>query len=146
MQGNRLLFLGLLFGGWIWSASPGIADGAVAIGVPSSVAKEGVAQGYSIRAKTPEDARRVAMGYCGDAAKSSKTAAGLCKVVTVFQDLCVALALDPKPGTPGYGWGLGADKAAAEKAALTMCFDTAGADRRQYCRSTASDCDGTANK
>jgi hypothetical protein len=66
MQSNRLLFFASLFGCWVWSVSPGIADGAIAIGVPNSVAKEGVAQGYSIRAKTPEDARRVAMGYCGD--------------------------------------------------------------------------------
>jgi hypothetical protein len=145
MQSHRLFF-GSLLGCWIWSASPGIADGAVALGVSHNVVKDGVAQGYSIRAKTPEDARRVALEYCGDATKSSKTAAGLCKVVTVFQDLCMALVLDPKPGTPGYGWGLGADKAAAEKAALAMCYDNAGADRRQYCKATASDCDGTANK
>jgi hypothetical protein len=146
MQSNRLLFFASLFGCWVWSASPGIADGAIAIGVPNSVPKDGVAQGYSIRAKTLEDARRVAMGYCGDEKKSSKTAAGLCKVITVFQDLCVALVLDPMPGTPGYGWGLGPDKPAAEKAALAMCYDNAGADRRQYCQTTASDCDGTANK
>jgi hypothetical protein len=146
MQSHRLLFFGSLFGCWIGSASPGIADGAIAIGVPSSVAKQGVAQGYSIRAKSPEDARRVAMGYCGEEKKSSKTAAGLCKVITVFQDLCVAFALDPKPGTPGYGWGLGPDKPAAEKAAVAMCLDNAGADRQQYCVATASDCDGTANK
>jgi uncharacterized protein DUF4189 len=146
MERVRWLFAGFLSGCLMVSAGPCIADGAIALGVPGSVPKQGVAQGYSIRAKGVEDARRVALGYCGDAKKSSKAAAGLCKVVTVFQDLCVALVLDPKPGTPGYGWGLGLDKDAAGKAALEMCYDNAGADRHDFCKVTASDCDGSANK
>ena len=146
MQTNRLLFFGLLSGFWILSAAPGAADGAVAIGVPSSVVNNGVAQGYSVRAKTPDEAREVAMGYCGDVKKSSKEAVALCKVVKIFRDQCVALALDPQPGTPGYGWGIGIDKDAAGKASLAMCLDTAGVDRRKFCKVIASDCDGTANK
>ena len=86
------------------------------------------------------------MDYCKDVTKSSKAAVALCKVVKVFQDQCVAFSLDPQPGTPGYGWGLGPDKNAAEQAALGMCFDTAGADRRQYRKALSSDCDGTANR
>ena len=146
MGRHRLLLAGWLWACLVWQAGPGLADGAVAIGVPKSVARDGVAQGYSIRAKTPEDAKKVAMDYCKDVTKSSKAAVALCKVVKVFQDQCVAFALDPQPGTPGYGWGLGPDKGAAEQAALGMCFDTAGADRRQYCKALSSDCDGTASK
>jgi hypothetical protein len=59
------------------SAGPGAADGAVAIGVPRSVVKNGVAEGYSVRAKNPDEAREVAMGYCGDVKKSSKEAVAL---------------------------------------------------------------------
>jgi hypothetical protein len=146
MERVRWLLAGLLSGCLMLSAGPLLADGAVAIGVPNSVAKEGVAQGYSYNAKTPDDARRVAMGYCGDVTKSSKAAVALCKVVMVFKDLCVSFVLDPKPGTPGYGWGLGADKPAAEKAALAMCDDNAGAGRREFCKVMSSDCDGTADK
>jgi hypothetical protein len=146
MEIHRLLFAGLLSGCLILPAGPGVADGAVAIGVPQSVVKDGVAQGYSVRAKTRAEADKVALGFCGDVTKSSKAAAALCKVVKDFQNQCVALVLDPKPGTPGYGWGIGADKPAAENAALAMCYSNAGADRRQYCKQIASDCDGTANK
>jgi hypothetical protein len=146
MKPHRLLFAGLLSACLMLSAGPGVADGAVAIGVPKDVAKDGVAQGYSIRAATPEDARRTAMRYCGDESKSSKAAVALCRVVMVFKDQCVALVLDPKPGTPGYGWGIGVDKNDAEQVALAMCHSNAGEDRRAYCVSTASDCDGTANK
>jgi hypothetical protein len=144
MHKNTLWFFGLMACGWILSASPGAADGAVAVGVPSDVAKQGVAQGYSYNAKTPDDARRVAMGYCEDVSKSSKPAVALCKVVKMFQGQCVAFVLDPKPGTPGYGWGVGDDKDAAQKAAMAMCLDNAGANRRQYCEVTASDCDRPA--
>jgi hypothetical protein len=146
MERHRLLYAALLSGCLILPAGPVVADGAIAIGVPKSVVKDGVAQGYSVRAKTPEEADKVAMGYCGDVTKSSKTAVALCKVVKDFQYQCVALVLDPKAGTPGYGWGIGADKHAAEKVALAMCYGNAGADRRQYCKAIASDCDGTANK
>jgi hypothetical protein len=146
MESHRLVFAGLLSACLIVPAGPGFAHGAIAIGLPKVVAKDGVAQGYSVRAKTPEEARSVAMGFCGDVTKSSKAAAALCKVVKDFQDQCVALVLDPKPGTPGYGWGIGANKHDAERAALAMCYANAGADRRQYCKSIVSDCDGSANK
>lgn len=146
MGRRHLLLAGLLSGCLILQAAPGAADGAVAVGVPKDVAKDGVAQGYSVRAKTPEQANKVAMGYCGDVTKSSKAAVALCKVVKNFRDQCVAFALDPQPGTPGYGWGLGVDKAAAENAAVAMCHGNAGADRRQYCKALASDCDGTASR
>jgi Domain of unknown function (DUF4189) len=146
MKRNGFLIGGLAAGCLILSAGPVAADGAVAIGVPKNVVKEGVAQGYSIRAKTREDARKVAMAYCTDVKKSSKAAVALCKVVQDFHDQCVAFALDPEPGTPGYGWGLGPDKAGAEKVALTMCYGNAGANRHDFCKAMASDCDGTANK
>ena len=146
MKRNGLLIAGLAAGCLMLSAGPAVADGAVAIGVPKDVAKEGVAQGYSIRAKTPEEARKTAMGYCSDVKKSSNAAVALCKVVKEFHDQCVAFALDPQPGTPGFGWGVGADKAGAEKAAIAMCYGNAGANRRAFCKAMASDCDGTANK
>jgi hypothetical protein len=146
MGRHHLLLAGLLSGCLMLQAAPGAADGAVVIGVPKDVAKDGVAQGYSVRAKTTEEANKVAMGYCEDVTKSSKVAVALCKVVKNFRDQCVAFALDPEPGTPGYGWGLGADKAAAESAAVAMCYGNAGVDRRPFCKAQASDCDGTAAK
>jgi len=144
MYKNTFLFFGLMVCGWIFLASPGAADGAVAIGLPDNVAKQGVAQGYSYNAKNSDEALRVAMGYCQDVTKSSKQAVALCKAVKFFHDQCASFALDPKPGTPGYGWGVGDDKEAAEKASMSMCLNTAGASRQAYCKVVASDCDGAA--
>ena len=37
-------------------------------------------------------------------------------------------------GTPGAGWGLGPNVAAATRQAMTHCRATAGKDRAQFCR------------
>ena len=49
--------------GILWSHSAA-ADGALAVGLPSDVAKGGFASGYSYNAKTTDDARATAMDYC----------------------------------------------------------------------------------
>ena len=46
--------------GILWS-HPAAAEGALAIGLPSDVAKSGYASGYSYNAKTTEGARKRAM-------------------------------------------------------------------------------------
>jgi hypothetical protein len=46
-----------------WSHSVA-AEGALAIGLPSNVAKEGYASGYSYNAKTREAAQALALDYC----------------------------------------------------------------------------------
>jgi hypothetical protein len=59
--------------------------------------------------------------------------AKLCKVIETFTRQCFATAYDPKSGTPGAGWAIGPDKAAAEKLALAACQATAGDNRRGFC-------------
>jgi hypothetical protein len=135
----------LLFGCAMLWANPGAAEGAVATGVPSDVGKQGVALGYSYGAPTTERAKEVALDKCRTSASPVSTRA-LCKLVENFKDRCVALVLDPKVGTPGFGWGIGLDKKAAEKAALQMCSGNAGAGRREHCEVTNVDCDGPQNK
>jgi lipoprotein NlpI len=129
--------------GIVWSYSVA-AEGALAIGVPSDVAKEGYASGYSYNAKTKEDARATAMDYCRKAPTGQK-AKSLCKVIETFSNRCVAVSMDPKAGTPGAGWGIGDDLRAAERLALSRCEATAGAARRSACVVSNSHCDGQAD-
>jgi lipoprotein NlpI len=129
--------------GTLWSYSAA-AEGALAIGLPSDIAKEGYASGYSYNAKTMDEARRIAMEYCRKAPTNQKVRS-LCKVIETFSNRCVAVSLDPKAGTPGAGWGIGDDIRAAERQALSRCEATAGPSRRAACVVTESNCDGQAD-
>jgi len=123
-----------------WS-QPCRAEGALAIGLPPDVARGGYASGYSYNAKTEEDARASAMKFCRESPTNEK-ARSLCKVIQTFSRKCVALSMDPKAGTPGVGWGIGDDLAAAERQAVARCVATAGPSRRAACKVSNSACDG----
>ena len=68
----------------------------------------------------------------------------LCAVIQDFKNQCVAVAMDPKAGTPGVGWGVADDVITAERKALGNCEDSAGPGRRANCAVDHSGCDGTA--
>ena len=70
----------------------------------------------------------------------------LCKIVGYFDNACASVSLDPKDGTPGFGWAIADSAADANSQALEHCRETAGSDRAAYCVVTQSDCDGTAFK
>ena len=122
------LLIAASFAVGIFWADPAAADGALAVGLPSDVAKGGYATGYSYNAKTMDEARATAMDYCRKAPTNNK-AKSLCKVIETFSNRCVAVSMDPKAGTPGAGWGIGDDLRAAEREALARCEATAGPGR-----------------
>jgi hypothetical protein len=126
----------------LWPAT-GSADGALAVGVPADVAKEGFAYGFALNRPSAEDAERNALSACRQEHPSiDKRAQALCKVVHTFKNQCFAVAMDPKDETPGVGWALAADPQAARKDALDKCMQTAGADRKEFCEVTHAGCDG----
>jgi hypothetical protein len=115
------------------------AEGAMALGVTGNVAKDGYAIGINVNSSSEAEARDAALKYCqthGSAVANAK-----CQIFATFHDQCVAEAEDPKPGTPGAGWAVAADKAVAEKMAMTNCLATAG-DRGSFCKVVTSVCDG----
>ena len=116
------------------------ADGALAIGLPSDVVRDGVAFGWAVRLPRAE-AERVALEQCRTAPGVPDTARSLCRVFESFSGSCLAVALDPEDGTPGFGWAIAATRSEADAAAMRACEATAGADRRAFCRIGASDCD-----
>jgi len=117
------------------------AEGALALGLPSSVANEGFAFGYSVRSDTSDEAQESALHLCRTDKAGSAPGQKLCRIVKTFSGKCVAIAMDPKAGTPGVGWSVDVDLAGAEARAMSQCKATAGADREGFCVIDKSDCD-----
>ena len=117
------------------------ADGALAVGSTSDVAKDGIAIGTSINYKTGDEAEAAAMERCRNY-KPAPKAAAQCRSVGTFKDECYAISFDPKAGTPGAGWAIASSKELAEQRAMANCQITAGDGRRDFCRIEESKCDG----
>jgi hypothetical protein len=122
------------------ASSPAAADGALAVGSTSDVAKDGIAVGTSINYKSAEEAVEAALKRCSDY-KPAPKAAALCMSIGSFKGECYAVSFDPKAGTPGAGWAIASTKALAEERAIANCKITAGANRREFCKIEESKCD-----
>jgi hypothetical protein len=123
-------------------ASPCVAEGALALGVPANVAKEGFSYGTAYNRATAEEARAVALENCKTNQDGSKKSQALCQVLDTFRNKCVTIAMDPEAGTPGVGWAIAAGGAASDKQALANCVATAGPTRGDACKVTTRRCDG----
>jgi hypothetical protein len=115
------------------------AEGAMALGVTGNVAKDGYAIGIDINSGSEAEARDAALKYCQT--HGSTVARAKCEIFATFRNQCAAEAEDSKAGTPGAGWAIAADKAAAEKMAMMNCRATAG-NRGSFCKVVSSVCDG----
>ena len=120
----------------VWS------KGAVAVGLPSDVAKGGIAVGISYNYASGQDADAEALKRCVAAPDSTRA---LCKVDTHFENQCFAMAMDPEPGTYGVGYKVAATQHDADASALSDCRRTSRSDRSQYCQISYRICDGAAN-
>jgi hypothetical protein len=118
-----------------------LADGAIAMGTTGDVVRHGVAFGL-VANEPKEKAADLALTRCRAFVKgSSPQATAQCKVVATFSRDCFAVAYDPQPGTPGYGWGVGPTQLAANLKAIAMCEQTAGPTRRRFCQVESGACD-----
>jgi len=123
---------------------PAVAEGALAIGLPNDVTKDGIALGWNTNSPTAAEARQRALAGCRDVKNSTDAARSLCTIVDTFHNQCVAGAEDPDPGTPGVGWAVATDKKTAEQQALAMCQAKSPPARRAACKVMTSGCDGSA--
>lgn len=123
--------------------SVGRAEGALVVGKPDNVVEDGIAFGYANDKATADEAIRRAMEEC-HSAPSSKAAQARCTLVRSYHNECVAIAMDPKAGTPGAGWAVEKTLYEAQRTAMDNCNTTAGPDRQGKCEPSASHCDGTA--
>jgi hypothetical protein len=120
-----------------------LAEGAIAVGEPKDVAKDGYAYGYSTGKADLKAATAEALETCRQPGNGkSEQGRKLCKTVGTFTNECVAVAMDPGQGTPGVGWAIGRTLKLAEDQAMTRCKATAGASRRESCVIDHSRCDG----
>jgi hypothetical protein len=116
------------------------ADGALAVGTTGDVVKDGIAFGMVVN-EPKEKAAETAVKRCRTF--HARAAAERCKLVATFSGECFAVAYDPKPGTPGAGWGIGPDQLAANLKAIAMCEQTAGPARKGFCQVESGGCDET---
>jgi hypothetical protein len=116
------------------------AEGAIAVGTTGNVEKYGIAFGMALN-ESKGKAGEIAVLRCRTF--EAKEAAERCKVVATFYGECLAIAYDPKPGTPGAGWGVGPDQLAANQLAVAMCEKAAGPARKGYCQVERFGCDTT---
>lgn len=98
------------------------AHGAVAVGIPDSVANDGFSIGMATDAPTADMARVESLRACLDSKTAPAKARGLCRVVTTFSRQCVSIAHDP--GGAGWGWAVERTIAEAQTMALRSCKST----------------------
>jgi hypothetical protein len=122
----------------VGAGPPSWADGAVAVGSTGDVVKDGIAFGMVVN-EPKETAAETAIKRCRTF--QARAAAERCKVVATFVGECFAVAYDPKPGTPGAGWGVGANQFLANQKAIAMCEETAGSARKGHCQVESGGCD-----
>jgi hypothetical protein len=126
------------------AASPSSwADGAIAVGHTGDVVRDGIAFGMVVN-EPKEQAAETAVRRCRTF--QARAAANQCKVVATFAGECFAVAYDPKPGTPGAGWGIGTDQIAANLKAIAMCEQSAGPARKGFCQVETGGCDTTGQR
>jgi hypothetical protein len=144
--------IGAILGAWGVAAllipQSALAFGALAVGVPADVVKDGFAYGINVDAPTEDVARATAVRNCKGTnpdsqvqSQSSSPARDLCTVVKTFHHQCAAVAEDPAAGTPGIGWGIAPTLDAATRQALDNCMATAGEGRKAFCARDAYNCD-----
>jgi hypothetical protein len=121
------------------------ADGAFAVGMVGNDLRRGLAFGSVINKPSQQEARDGAVADCRTYSNAPEAVAQ-CKIVTSFKNECLSVALDPKPGPRGFGWGTGPTLAAAQERAIAQCKTDAEPGRREFCAlvKTYQFCDGTA--
>lgn len=124
-----------------FSVHGAVAAGAIAIGEPQDVAKDGLAVGIVVNDENEAKASETALANCRSYKDAPQSTRDLCKVVKVFTGECVATAYDPKPSTPGWGWSIGFTKDVAADVAMANCRVSAGSDRARFCVAATSMCD-----
>jgi hypothetical protein len=138
------LLLAVVVWGGAMLPSLGHAAGALAVALPPDVAKGGFSYGYSNGNDDVATADNKALNACRTTkdAQNDSRLRNLCKVIVDYANTCIAVSMDPAPGTPGVGWAIANDVRTAESIALKKCEDTAGPGRAAACVVDHSGCDG----
>lgn len=117
------------------TAGQAAAHGAIAIGGSTAkIEQNGVAVGISTDDAAEDAANQSAIERCrAYASKRPAETTARCAVVVSFTHEWVVFAMDPKEATPGFGWSVDADKAVAERNAMSQCKASSTDERKPYC-------------
>jgi len=117
------------------TSSPAGAYGAIAIGGNTAdAATKGIAVGITKDYGTAAEAEVAAVQKCLAFTAAPSETVAKCKVVQSFSHEWVVVALDPGESTPGFGWSIDADKATAERNAMSQCKASSPDDRKPFCQ------------
>lgn len=125
--------------------SRALADATIAIAEPRDVARDGFAIGVSYNYGTRAEADAEALHQCRTYEPVSLEVRQLCAVRGAFDDQCVSVAMDPEPGTYGWGWAIFPNQAGADEIAMRNCRNSSTPNRAGYCQVTMRYCDGAAD-
>ena len=125
--------------------SQALADATIAIAEPRDVARDGFAIGVSYNWGTRAEADAEALNQCRTFEAVTEEVRQLCAVRGSFDNQCVSVAMDPEPGTYGWGWAIYPNQSGADDIALRNCRNASAPDRAAYCEVTMRNCDGTAD-
>ena len=143
MNSARLVLTGfVLFACALHEAGGARGDAALAVGQPADVAKQGLAVGWAVDYASTEAAEKEALVRCRGFRDAPQATRDLCRVVQVFGNTCLAVALDPEPGTTGVGWGVHKNRDWAQDEAMERCAEASTPKRRESCRIALVRCDG----
>jgi hypothetical protein len=87
-------------------------------------------------------AEKEALGRCRASPDAPQAAREACRIVETFSDRCLAVAVDPEPGTTGFGWNVDKKRDWAEEDAMDKCAESSLPKRRGSCRVALVRCDG----
>ncbi len=125
------------------SASQTDAHSALAYGTHGTVAEGGLALGYSYNYSTKGEADSQALQQCLSYMDAPAETRAACKLVSSFDNQCLAVALDPNAGTEGFGWSVSSSLADAKAKAMRECRDTDGPEHADACQISGAQCDTT---
>jgi len=139
---RALVVAGALCGA-AFSATQTDAHSALAYGTHGSVASGGLALGYAYNYSTKGEAESQALQQCLSYMDAPPETRAACKLVSSFDNQCLAVALDPKAGTEGFGWAVSDTLAEAKAQAMRECRDTDGPANADACQISGAQCDHT---
>lgn len=143
MRFSYVLAATLLCGSLVQSRA--LADATIAIAEPRDVARDGFAVGVSYNWGSRAEADAEALHQCRTFEQVSPEVRQLCAIRGNFDNQCVSVAMDPEPGTYGWGWAVYSNQSGADEIAMRNCRNSSESGRAGYCQVTLRYCDGAAD-
>ena len=135
MLARYMLKLLVGIGALVATAISAYAHGAVATGGITDGSPYGSAYGISYGWATKAKADAKALEECE---KHRGKLGSPCEIVADYARAWASVAIDPKGGTPGFGWAVESDKKTVEARALFRCRATSPEDRKPFCAVSAT--------